>query len=238
MKVLIIDDDKILQKSLTNFLEKESIQVESAYDYVEGNEKINQHEYDCVLVDIFLPGSRENGYDIVRTIKRKRIKTGLIVITGKDRPEDVVLSLSVGADDHLKKPFDLNELLARMKAVTRRLYHEGFNKIKVNEITVDLQNYEVFVGENPVKLTKKEFQILLFFVQHKNRVISKNVLAEQLWGDGIQEIYFDSLYTHIKNLRKKLLLQGAKDYIETIYGFGYKFKVEKDAVPEGLKKAI
>jgi len=228
MKVLIIDDDKVLQKSMTSFLEKENFQCESAFNYQEANEKINQHEYDCVLVDIFLPGSRENGYDIVRTIKHKRIKTGLIVITGKDRAEDVVLSLSVGADDHIRKPFDLNELLARIKAVTRRLYHEGFNKIRVNEITVDLQNYEVFVKDAPVKLTKKEFQILLFFVQHKNRVISKNVIAEQLWGDGIQEIYFDSLYTHIKNLRKKLVQQGCRDYIETIYGFGYKFKAESE----------
>jgi DNA-binding response OmpR family regulator len=175
-----------------------------------------------VLVDITLPGG--SGLDIVRQLKKSKSKAGIIIISAKNSLDDKVIGLELGADDYLTKPFHLSELNARIKSVIRRMNFEGDKEIVFEEITINPDAQTVKVKKAVISLTKKEFDLLVFFVSNKNRVITKESIAEHLWGDDMDMAdSYDFIYSHIKNLRKKLIEAGASDYINTIYGAGYKF---------------
>jgi DNA-binding response OmpR family regulator len=178
-----------------------------------------------VLVDITLPGG--NGLDIIRQLKKARSKAGIIIISAKNSLDDKIEGLELGADDYLPKPFHLSELNARIKSVVRRRNFEGNSEIRFGEITIDPEAKSVAVNGKAVTVTKKEFGLLLFFISNKNRVITKESIAEHLWGDNMDMAdSYDFIYSHIKNLRKKLIEAGSADYIKTIYGAGYKFGKE------------
>lgn len=222
MKVLVIEDEKELRKSIMTFLDQEGYLCESAGDYEEAEEKLGTYEYDCLIVDINLPGG--TGLDLIRKFKSTHREAGIIIISARNSLDDKLEGLDIGADDYLTKPFFLPELNARIKSIIRRRFFQGNNEISHHEIKIDLTSREVWVNENKVILTAKEYDLLVFFISNRGRVLAKDAIAEHLWGDYIDQAdSFDFIYTHIKNLRKKLIQSGSKDYITSVYGIGYKF---------------
>ncbi len=225
MKLLIIEDDHEIQESIMAYLAPEGYLCEQAFDFSNASDKIESFDYDCLLIDINLPDG--SGLDLIKQTKQLKKLSGIIVITARDAINDRVKALEFGADDYLVKPFNLAELNARIKSLIRRIHFRGNNIITLGDLKIFPDSFQVFVEDQPLELTKKEFELLLFFVSNAGRVIAKESLAGQLWGDDMDFSYsFDFVYAQIKNLRKKLKEKGAKDYIKTIYGVGYKFETE------------
>lgn len=222
MKVLIIEDEVEISKSICLYLQNEQFICETAFTFEEAVEKISLYEYACILLDIGLPDG--NGLNLLSKLKKEDKSDGVLIISAKDSLDDKITGLRAGADDYLTKPFHLSELSARVTAIIRRKSFDGKNEIKCDNLTLDLNNKTASVDGNAVDLTRKEYDLLLFFLSNKNRVISKNAIAEHLWGDNMDLARnYDFIYTHIKNLRKKLVQAGCLDYIRSIYGMGYKF---------------
>ena len=225
MKILLVEDEIEMQKSITRYLELEKNIVEVANDFNSAYEKIQLYEYDCVLLDITLPNG--NGLDLIKNIKKTRQKTGIIIISAKNSFDDKIDGLNLGADDYLPKPFHLPELNARIKALIRRNNFDGVDEIIINEIALYPDERKILINSSLINLTSKEFDLLVYFIANKNRVIQKNALVEHLWGDSADQFdNFDFIYNHVKNLRKKLLAASCNDYIQSIYGIGYTFKTE------------
>jgi DNA-binding response OmpR family regulator len=225
MKILLIEDEKSLQEVIVDYLNIEGYIVEIAADFSTALEKISLYEYDCVLLDITLPDG--NGLDIIQTVKETKPETGIIILSAKGSIDDKIKGLELGSDDYLPKPFHLAELNARIRSLRRRRQYGGKNEIIFNEIKILPDSFQVFVHENEIILTKKEFDLLLFFVTNKKRVVTKQSVVEHAWGDNIDQVdSYDFIYTHIKNLRKKLTDKGSGDYVRSIYGIGYKFTDE------------
>jgi DNA-binding response OmpR family regulator len=224
MKVLVVEDNIDLSDNISMYLKKEGHVCERALNIREAENKLAGFDYDIILLDIMLPDGY--GLDLLKSLKSNlKSEAGLIIISAKNALEDKIHGLDLGADDYLTKPFHLSELNARIKAVYRRKNFDGQHTISFNEIDVDPDTKEVSVHGEVVVLTRKEFEMLLYFIANKNRVLTKQNIAEHLWGDHVD--YLDSLdfvYQHIKNLRKKLTKAGAEDYISNVYGMGYKFK--------------
>jgi DNA-binding response OmpR family regulator len=224
MKVLVIEDEKELSDSICAYLANEQFVCERTLDFDSSMEKILLYDYACIILDVNLPGG--SGLDILKELKNLNKTDGVLIISARNSLDDKVFALKTGADDYLTKPFHLAELAARVNAIIRRKSFEGKNEISCNELRLDLAEKNVKVHDGPVDLTRKEYEVLLYFISNKNRVISKNAIAEHLWGDSMDVAdNYDFIYTHIKNLRKKLIQAGAADYIKSIYGMGYKFNV-------------
>ena len=222
MKILIVEDEPELLNSITAYFALTGYVCELASTYHEAYEKINLYEYDCLILDITLPDG--NGLDLLEQVKKRNIKTGVIILSAKNSVDDRVRGLQLGADDYLPKPFHFTELNARVTAILRRLKFEGGNHVQVGNITIALDDQKVFVNEAELTLKKKEYELLLFFISNKNRIISKSSMAEHIWGDNIDQAdSFHFLYSQIKNLRKRLNEQGADFNIQAVYGLGYKF---------------
>ena len=220
MKILLIEDESSLRESIITYFTDEGNICETAVDYKSAIEKINIYNYDCILLDITLPGG--SGLEILKELKANNKLDGILIISAKDAIEDRVLGLKLGADDYLPKPFHLSELSARVASIIRRRNFSGSNTIHFNEIKIDTTGKQAFVNDIAIELTRKEYEMLLYFITNKRKVISKNALAEHLWGyDSYGNI--DFIYTHIKNLRKKLNDAGSADYLRSVYGMGYKF---------------
>ena len=226
MKILVIEDNLELLYDIRDFLEREGNICEIAPNYETAYMKVGIFPYDILVVDITLPDG--NGLDIIKETKKENIDVGIIIISAKNALEDKIKGLDIGADDYLTKPFYLAELNARINALYRRKVYKGSKKIIFNEITINPERHDVFVNNHPLSLTKKEFDILHFFVANKNRLLTKEAIAEHLWGDHIEMAdSFKFIYTHLANLRKKIAELGGKDYIISIYGVGYKFTDRK-----------
>lgn len=224
MKILIIEDEKELRYDIANYLSGENYICEFAADFNEAIEKIEIYQYDCILLDIMLP--RGNGLKILSILKDQKKHDGVIIISAKNALEDKIIGLQLGADDYLAKPFHLAELSARIYSVIRRKQFDNNNCIEHNELEVNLLSKSVKVHNTIVTLTKKEFNLLLFFLGNKDRVISKNALAEHLSGDFADMFEnHDFVYAHVKNLKKKLSDAGCENYLKTIYGTGYMWKI-------------
>lgn len=222
MKVLVIEDNVELLQDIKRFLEEEGNICEIAPNYKSANEKIGFFPYDILIVDITLPDG--NGLDIIREVKRENIDVGIIIISAKNAVDDRIHGLEIGADDYLTKPFYLSELNARIKALYRRKAYQGSKEIIFNEIRIEPDRLEVFVRGQLLNLTKKEFDIIHFFVVNRHRLLTKEAIAEHLWGDDIDMVdSYKFIYTHLANLRKKIADLGGKDYIQSIYSVGYKF---------------
>jgi DNA-binding response OmpR family regulator len=225
MKVLIIEDEKELLESIYSFLSNEQYTCEKAADFLSATEKIHLHDYTCIILDINLPGG--SGLDLLQELKKNNKADGVLIISARNALDDKVFALRTGADDYLTKPFHLPELAARVAAIIRRRSFEGKNTLQVDELTLYLDEKTVKVNDTILDLTRKEYDLLLYFISNKNKVITKNAIAEHLWGDGMGGTgSYDFIYTHIKNLRKKLISAGCRDHIKSIYGLGYKFRVK------------
>jgi len=224
MKILIIEDEKELADTIGAYLADENYLCEFAANYEEAIEKIDLYRYDCILLDLMMPGG--NGIAILEELRSQNKEDGVIIISAKNSIDDKVKGLQIGADDYLAKPFHLPELAARIYSVIRRKQFGPANILEQNEMRIDLLSKTVQVDGREVSLTKKEFDLLLYFVSNKNRVISKSALAEQLSGD-VADMFdnYDFIYAHIKNLKKKLQEAGYGNYLKTLYGTGYKWDV-------------
>ena len=225
MKILIVEDEPELLAGIKNFLVKENYVCETASTFNEADEKLSIYHYDVALIDINLPGG--SGLELVENLKKHNTDTGIIIISARNSLDDKLSGLDLGADDYLTKPFHLSELNARIKAVFRRRKFEGATSVVFHEMELFPEEATLKINrKNPV-LTKKEFELLLFFISNKNRLLTRESIAEHLWGDNIDLAdNFDFIYTHINNLRKKILKNGGNDYIKTVYGIGYKFTDE------------
>jgi DNA-binding response OmpR family regulator len=222
MKILIIEDEKQLSDSIAAYLRQEDYICDTADHFAIAMEKIECYTYDCILLDINLPGG--SGLSILRELKANFKMDGVLMISARNSLDDKISGLKLGADDYLAKPFHLSELSARVGAIIRRKKFDGSNSIRFHEIIIDTQARLVLVNNKAVELTRKEYQLLLYFVVNKGRVISRNAIAEHLWGDDMDMAdNYDFIYTHIKNLRKKINQLGSGDYIQSVYGVGYKF---------------
>lgn len=221
MKILIIEDEKGLLDSIEAYFTEAETVCEIAADYISAIAKISLYRYDCIILDLTLPNG--SGLDILRFLKSHHYTDGVLIISAKDSLDDRLTGLDLGADDYLTKPFHLAELKSRVAAITRRKSFDGNNDIIHKEIHINLASRLVTIGNKPVKLTRKEYSLLLYFIANKGKVVSKNAIAEHLWGDNIDMAdNFDFIYSHIKNIRKKMFEAGGNDYIEAAYGMGYK----------------
>ena len=225
MKLLIIEDEKELSNNIVTYLSSENYICEQAFTYQEARIKLDLYDYDCVLLDLMLPGG--NGLDILRNIRRRQNPVGVIIVSAKDSLDDKVSGLKIGADDYLPKPFHLAELSMRIYAVIRRKAFASNNTLYSNGVEIDLPGRPVKANGKSVLLTRTEYELLLFFVSNRNRVVSKASIAEHISGDIADFLdNHDFIYTHIKNLKAKLAKAGIKDCIKTVYGTGYKWKEE------------
>jgi DNA-binding response OmpR family regulator len=225
MKILIIEDEADLLSAAKSYLSSEGFVCEGATNFEEAVKRIRNFSYDCIIADIGLPDG--NGLDLIPELKSKLSETGVIVISARNSLEAKVEGLEIGADDYLTKPFHLSELNARVKSILRRRKFNGSREIEFNEITIFPEQQKSTVNGQAVQLTRKEFDLLIFFISNRSKVLTKESIVEHLWGDF--SAYTDShdfIYTHVSNLRKKLLDKGSKDYVKTVYGVGYKFSDE------------
>ena len=225
MKILVVEDEPSLRDLIQRSLEKERYVVETASDFHAAMRKIEDYDYDCVLLDIMLPDG--SGLNLLEHLKAIHKKENVIIISAKDSLEDKILGLELGADDYLPKPFHLAELNARIKSVIRRHQHEGETTIRQGNVRIEPDKFSVFVDDKELELNRKEYDILLYFINRPGRLINKTALAESVWGDHIDQVdNFDFIYAHIKNLRKKLKDAGASIEMKAVYGIGYKMIVE------------
>ena len=225
MKILIIEDEPALRELIQRALEKERYVVEVASDFYARWDKIEMYDYDCILLDIMLPGG--SGLQLLERLKELRKKENVIIISAKDSLEDKILGLELGADDYLPKPFHLAELTARIKSVLRRKHRDGEHTISLGNVRWLPDTFQGRVNDTQGEWSGKEYDILHYFMNRPNRMINKNTLAESVWGDHIDQVdNFDFIYAQIKNLRKKLKEAASTVEIKAVYGFGYKLIVE------------
>ncbi len=227
MKILIVEDEKTLCRITKEELEKEGYSVETAESLFEAGNKMISSLYDCVLLDIMLPDG--SGLDLLKQIKQDAHETGVIILSAKDSIEDKVNGLDLGADDYLPKPYHLAELSARIKSVIRRKNRNFGLETGYGNLRLETSEKQAFVMEKPLPLSKKEYEILEFFVNRADRLIDKNTLAEFVWGDNFDYMdNYDFIYAQIKNLRKKLNEGSANVELKSIYGLGYKLTMKTE----------
>ncbi|AMM51696.1 transcriptional regulator [Rufibacter sp. DG15C] len=221
MKILVIEDEPDMLENMVRSLEQELYVVETAQTYDQALEKIGVYAYDCILLDIMLPGG--SGLDLLEELKKQQKTDSVIIVSAKNSIEDKVQGLELGADDYLPKPFHLAELHARVKSVLRRRKFEGQNQQQLENLQIDLDKHQIWVDGQELTLNRKEYDILLYLVTNKDRLVSKTALAEHVWGDSIDQAdNYEFIYSQIKNLRKKLKDARAQVEVQAIYGIGYK----------------
>ena len=221
MKVLIVEDEKSLRESIRQYLDYQGYVCETAENFPDAKDKIDQFGYDCIIVDIGLPGG--SGLELIASLKQLESKAGIIIISAKNALDDKIKGLELGSDDYLTKPFHLSELSARVAAILRRRQFSGNRIIRFNEIALDTEGQRLTVNDKGVDLTDKEYLLLEYMITNQLRVLTKAAIAEHIWGDEYAQAgEYDFIYTHIKNLRKKLVDAGGGDYIRTVHGTGYR----------------
>ena len=221
MKILVIEDEQGMRESMVYSLQQEKYVVESANDFHSAREKLETFQYDCILLDIGLPGG--SGLQLLEELKKQNTVEGVIIVSAKDSLDDKINGLNLGADDYLAKPFHLAELHARVRSVLRRKKLDGSSYITCDNLKIDTDQRMVWINEQELILNRKEYDVLLYLVINKNRLVNKSALAEHVWGDYIDETNsFDFIYSQIKNLRKKLKDHDAGIEIQAVYGIGYK----------------
>jgi DNA-binding response OmpR family regulator len=222
VKILIIEDDKSLSRSINEYLKMEGHICETAENQNQAIMKVADNRYDCIILDIGLPDG--NGLNIIKELKNNKLSDGILILSARSSLDDKLAGLKLGADDYLTKPFHFAELSARINSIFRRNNFSGMNEINFNEIKVNTNDQQAYVNDTLLTLTKKEYDLLIFFMTNRNRIVTKESIVEHLWGDQvILTDSFDFVYTHVKNLRKKIVAARGKNYIKCIYGFGYKF---------------
>ena len=223
MKLLLIEDHKDLATNIISFLSQENYICEWVNTIAQAKDLLSMFDYECVLLDITLPDG--TGITLLNEIKLLYPQLPVIIISAQNSLDYKVLGLDSGADDYITKPFPLPELHSRIKAVMRRNQKEKqHNILNFNEIDINLQSMECKVNQSILNLTKKEFNLLVYFINNKNRVLSRQAIAIHLWGDYTYNLdNVDFIYQHLKNLRRKISEAGGTDYVQTVYGLGYKW---------------
>lgn len=222
MKVLFIEDEPVLVEEMVNYFSTHGYRCESASTYALAEEKIETYNYDIVIIDIGLPDG--SGMNLIPCVSKHSEETGIMIVSAKNSLTDKLEGLNLGADDYLTKPFYVEELNARLNALYRRKMLKGNRQIFFDDFVIDPLSKTLFYKNQEISLTKKEYQLLLYFIVNKERVVSKPSIAEHIWGDYFdQSDNFDAVYVHLMNLRKKLSQTSGKDYIKTVYGMGYRF---------------
>ena len=225
MKILVIEDEPEMKGLIKQFLEDENYVVEEARDFHSGLDKIISYDYDCILLDIMLPDG--NGLELLQELKNLDKADSVIIISAKDSLDDKIKGLDLGADDYLTKPFHIAELNARIKSVIRRKKSDGRRLLELENVKINIEERLVLVNNQSMDLNRKEFDILVFLGMNKFRIVSKSAIAENIWGDYIDQANdFDFIYSQIKNLRKKLRDHEAKIDINAVYGMGYKLTLK------------
>ncbi len=225
MKILIIEDNASLRETMEEFLRRERYVVETAATHGAAASKLADYDYDCILLDVMLPDG--NGLRLLEELRGTGGRGNVIIISARDAIEDKVRGLDLGADDYLAKPFHLAELAARIKSVLRRKDRGGERLVSLGNVEIDPDNFSVTVAGHPVELSRKEYDIMNHFAGRPGLLVEKTALAEAVWGDHIDGAdNFDFIYTHVKNLRRKLNDAGANVELKAVYGFGYKLIVE------------
>lgn len=225
MKILVIEDETEMMGLIKQFLEDENYVVEEACNFNSGMDKIVSYDYDCILLDIMLPDG--NGLELLQELKNMDKADSVIIISAKDSIDDKVKGFDLGADDYLAKPFHIAELNARIKSVIRRKKSDGRKLLELQNLKINIEERLVLINDQSVDLNRKEFDILIFLMMNKNRIASKSAIAENIWGDYIDQADdFDFIYSQIKNLRKKLRDFDAKVDISSVYGMGYKLMIK------------
>lgn len=226
MKVLIVEDNADLADNIFQYLAQERYICEIATSFDAATDKLLGFGYDAIILDIMLPDG--NGMELLRFIKQEKIESNVLIISAKNALDDKLEGLNLGADDYLTKPFHLPELHARLRAIFRRNQQNGEEIMEFPGLIINTTTLEVMADGHHLDLTRKEYDLLLYFVTNKNRVISRQSIAEHLWGDYTDNLAnFDFVYQHVKNLRKKLTAHNGHDFISTVYGLGYRFDVNK-----------
>lgn len=221
MKLLVIEDETSLRRSIVDYFAQEGFLCDEAGAFQEGIQKAEDFQYDCIILDINLPGG--NGLQLLDQIRKDKNKDGVIIISARNALEDRISGLDLGADDYLTKPFHLSELLARVKALLRRKYTGGGDVLEFDNFKLNLFLKTLVYNDQPVALTKNEYSVLLFLLNNKNRVVSRQAIAEHIYGEQTDNLAsFDFVYSHIKNLKRKLKEKGAGDIFQAVYGLGYK----------------
>lgn len=224
MKILVVEDERELSESIVRYLEEENYRCEVVFDFDSAREKIELYVYDCILLDIMLP--KGNGLELLRTLKGAKKTGGVIVISARGSLDDKIAGLEMGADDYLAKPFHLSELGARVKALIRRSKFHGSDIVSHGMLSIDVSGNIATVNGRPLELTKTEFDLLVFLASNKNKVVPKNAIGEHLSGDDADRFdNYDFVYSHIKNLKKKISELDGPECIKTVYGIGYKFEI-------------
>lgn len=224
MKLLIVEDEMSLLDSIKDYFEQSDFLCEGVQTFREAISRIEDFTYDCIIVDINLPDG--NGLKLIEYLRQCKKEDSVIIISARDSLSDKIAGLNLGADDYLAKPFHLSELNARVKALIRRKYTQGINQLEIGNITLDLLAHTVSCNNKPVTLTKNEFDVLLYLLNNKNKVVSKQAIAEHIYGDQADNLSsFDFVYSQIKNLKRKLREKDGQDLIQTVYGLGYKLSL-------------
>jgi DNA-binding response OmpR family regulator len=222
MKILIIEDEKELVGTIKSFLGSEGFLCETACSYYEAEDSLSVYNYDIIILDLTLPGG--DGLNLIKLIKERNKQAGLLIVSAKNSLDDKIKGLDMGADDYITKPFHLAELNSRIKSLARRRHFDGANELIFNEIKINTDSSEVFINEKIIDLTRKEYEILVYFIVNKNKVITREAIAEHVWGDNISYAdNYDFIYSHIKNIRKKIEMNNGLNYLHNMYGIGYKF---------------
>lgn len=225
MKILIIEDQPELRSAIKQSLEMENYIVEQAGNFTEAMDKVTSFGYDCILLDLMLPGG--SGLDILKELKNQERDDNVIILSAKDSVSDKVSGLELGADDYLAKPFHMSELSARLKSVLRRKSFNGKQLLPLGELNLDMENRRVLFGDIDLELNRKEFDIFSYLSLNANRLVNKSALAERVWGDFMDQADdFEFIYSQIKNLRKKLIPAEKSVQIQAVYGLGYKLTVK------------
>lgn len=221
MKILIVEDEVDILNSVREFLEREQYLVETAQNYDEALDKVLLYRYDCILLDVMLPGG--SGLDILREMSDRGVKQPVLILSAKSSVEDKVAGLEIGADDYLAKPFHFSELLARVKSIIRRNLQNGDQSIRYKNVQLNPDNREVKVEGKIVPLNRKEYDVLYYFMLRPNKLFEKTAIAENVWGDHADQAdNLDFIYSQIKNIRKKMKDAGADIDLQAVYGIGYK----------------
>lgn len=222
MKMLFVEDEPILAEEMQNYFAARGYLCESVSTFNTASEKIANYNYDIVVLDIGLPDG--SGMQLIPSVVAQSEETGIMIVSAKDSLDDKLEGLNLGADDYVTKPFYVEELNARLHAIYRRKVLKGSHQIVFDGFVIDPRSKALFYEGAEISLTKKEYQLLVYFVVNKERVVSKLAIAEHIWGDHYDQLdNFDAIYVHLMNLRKKLTKASGTDYIKTVYGMGYKF---------------
>ena len=221
INLLLVEDETDLSSAIKQFLSTEGYLITEVNNYKDSLKEIKKNNFDLCVLDINLPDG--NGNQLIDQFRNENEEAGVIIISANNLVSDKIISLDIGADDYLVKPFNLHELNARIRTVLRRKKRKLMDKITFNEIVIISSDYKAFVNQNNLPLTKKEFELLLYFVTNKEKLITKETLVSHLWTDLGEYDNYDFIYAHVKNLRRKLFIAGAKDYIQNIHSIGYKF---------------